>query len=186
MTGRHPFVHDLVVDGMLHGAVVRPPAVGAALVDVDEASIKSIPGARVVRIRDFLAVVAPTEWDAMSAARALKARWSEASALVGDGGVRAWMNAGPFEADESLVKKGDAKAVLAGARKRLSAEYYWPMHSHASMGPSCAVADVRDGKATIWSASQATHRFRETIARLSACRATRCASSISTAPAATA
>jgi CO/xanthine dehydrogenase Mo-binding subunit len=33
------------------------------------------------------------------------------------------------------------------------------------MGPSCAIADVRDGKATIWSASQATHRFRETIGR---------------------
>src|SRR5262249_31770810 len=46
------------------------------------------------------------------------------------------------------------------------AEYYWPMHSHASMGPSCAIADVGKGKATIWSASQATHRFRETIARL--------------------
>ena len=76
------------------------------------------------------------------------------------------MKAGPFESDESLVKKGDAKAALAGAAKRLSAEYYWPMQSHASMGPSCAIADVREGKATIWSASQATHRFRATISRL--------------------
>ncbi len=75
------------------------------------------------------------------------------------------MRAGPF-VDETLVSKGDAKAALASAGKRLSGEYYWPMHSHASMGPSCAVADVRDGKATIWSASQATHRFRETISRL--------------------
>src|SRR6476646_9628827 len=39
------------------------------------------------------------------------------------------------------------------------------MQSHGSMGPSCAVADVRDGKATVWSASQATHRFRETISQ---------------------
>jgi CO/xanthine dehydrogenase Mo-binding subunit len=39
------------------------------------------------------------------------------------------------------------------------------MQSHGSMGPSCAVADVREGKATVWSASQATHRFRETISR---------------------
>jgi len=166
ITGRHTFVHDLVVDGMLHGAVVRPPTVGGKLVDVDEASIKSIPGARVVRIRDFLGVVAATEWDAMSAARALKARWSDGAALLGDTAVRQWMRAGPFEADETLVKRGDAKAALAGATKRLSAEYYWPMQSHASLGPSCAVADVRDGKATIWSASQATHRFRETISRL--------------------
>jgi CO/xanthine dehydrogenase Mo-binding subunit len=166
VTGAHKFVHDVVVDGMLHGAVLRPAAVGAALVDVDESSIRSIPGARVVRIKDFLGVVAATEWDAMSAARALKASWRGGTALVGDGAVRQWMKAGPFEADESLVKKGDAKAALAGAPKRLAAEYYWPMQSHASMGPSCAVADVRDGKATIWSASQATHRFRLTVAKL--------------------
>ena len=166
VTGRHPFVHDLVIDGMLHGAVIRPPTVGATLIDVDEASITSITGTRVVRVRDFLGVVATSEWDAMAAARALRARWSDTTTLIGDAGVRAWMRAGPFEADELLAKKGDAPAVLAAAGKRLTAEYYWPMQSHASLGPSCAIADVRDGKATIWSASQATHRFRETIARL--------------------
>ena len=47
----------------------------------------------------------------------------------------------------------------------MTAEFYWPVQSHASLGPSCAIADVRDGKATIWSASQATHRFRETISK---------------------
>ena len=166
VSGRHRFVHDIAIDGMLHGAVVRPPAVGATLVDVDESSIGSIPGTRVVRVRDFLGVVATSEWDAMTAARALHARWSDAGTLVGDAGVRAWMRAGPFESDETLVSKGDAAAALARDGKRLSAEYYWPMQSHASLGPSCAIADVRDGKATIWSASQATHRFRDTIARL--------------------
>jgi len=62
VTGGHKFVHDIVVDGMLHGAVVRPPTIGATLADVDESSIRSIPGARVVRIKDFLGVVANTEW----------------------------------------------------------------------------------------------------------------------------
>ena len=74
------------------------------------------------------------------------------------------MRAGPFEGDETLVKKGDAKQALADAKK-VAAEFYWPVQSHASLGPSCAIADVRDGKATVWSASQATHRFRETISR---------------------
>ena len=163
--GRHKFVHDIVVDGMVHGAVVRPASVGARPVDVNEASIRSIPGARIVRINDFLAVVATSEWDAMAAARALKVRWSEGTGLIGDDGVREWMRAGT-STDEVLVQKGDAKAALAASGKRISAEYYWPMHSHASMGPSCAIADVGKGKTTIWSASQATHRFRETIARL--------------------
>ena len=164
VAGRHVFVHDFKIDGMLHGRVVRPPAVGAKLATVDEASISAIPGARVVRINDFVAVVAASEWDAISAARMLKAQWSEPAPLLGAGAVREWMRSGPFEADETLVKKGDARQALANANK-VNAEFYWPMQSHGSMGPSCAVADVRDGKATIWSASQATHRFRETIAK---------------------
>jgi len=164
VAGHHVFVHDFKIDGMLHARVVRPPAVGAKLSAVDEASISAIPGARVVRINDFVAVVAASEWDAISAARMLKAQWSEPASLLGAGAVRQWMRSGPFDADETLVKKGDARQVLAAARK-INAEFYWPMQSHGSMGPSCAVADVRDGKATIWSASQATHRFRETIAK---------------------
>lgn len=163
VAGRHTYIHDFKVDGMLHGRVVRPPSVGAKLVAVDEASIKAIPDARVVRIKDFLAVVAVNEWDAVSAARILKTRWSDSAALIGTAAVRGWMRAGPFEADQTLVNKGDPRRVLETG-KRVSAEFYWPMQSHASMGPSCAIADVRAGKATVWSASQATHRFRETIA----------------------
>lgn len=164
VTGRHVFVHDFRVDGMLHARVVRPPSVGAAVIAVDDASVGAIPGARVVRARDFVAVVADSEWDAVSAARILKVQWSDATTLIGAGAVRAALRAGPFAGDETLVKKGDAKGALAGAKK-IAAEFYWPLQSHAAMGPSCAIADVRDGKATIWSASQATHRFRETIAR---------------------
>lgn len=165
VTGRHTYVHDVKIDRMLHGRVLRPPAVGAKLVAVDEASIRTIPGVRVVRINDFLGVVAPDEWDAIAAVRMLKATWANGAPLIGNGAVREWLRAGPFESDEVLSHKGDAKAALAEA-KRITGEYYWPLQSHASIGPSCAVADVGDGRAVIWSASQATHRFRETIARL--------------------
>jgi CO/xanthine dehydrogenase Mo-binding subunit len=166
VTGRHVFVHDFKVDGMLHGRVLRPASVGARVKEVDESSIRDIAGARAIRINDFVAVVAANEWAAISAARKLKVTWSDERALIGDEGVRAWLRAGPFEADEFVLKKGDSKEAFSGAAKRVAAEYYWPMQSHGSMGPSCAIADVRDGKATIWSASQATHRFRETIARV--------------------
>jgi CO/xanthine dehydrogenase Mo-binding subunit len=166
VTGRHVFMHDFKVDRMLHGRVLRPASVGAKLIAVDESSIKDVKGARVVRVNDFVGVLAADEWAAISAAKKLKLNWSDERSLIGHDGVRAWMRAGPFESDEFLVRKGDSKQALAGAAKRVSGEYYWPMQSHGSMGPSCAVADVRDGKATIWSASQATHRFRLTIARV--------------------
>jgi CO/xanthine dehydrogenase Mo-binding subunit len=165
VTGTHIFVHDVKVPGMLHGRVVRPAAVGATLVSVDESSIASIRGARVVRVGSFVGVVAPDEWDAVNAAQKLKVTWSDARTLVTDAGVPEWMRNGPFLADESLTKKGDAKAALASA-DRIAASYYWPLQTHGSMGPSCAVADVREGGATIWTASQATHRFRPTFAKI--------------------
>ena len=164
VSGRHRFLHDFKLDGMLHARVIRAPANGANLVEVDEASINTIPGAKIVRVKNLLAVVANDEWDAVCAARLVKAKWSEATPLIGSDGVRDWLRNGPFESEETLVKKGDARQALASAKK-VSAEFYWPVQSHASLGPSCAVADVRDGKATVWSASQATHRFHETIAK---------------------
>ncbi|HSC97936.1 MAG TPA: molybdopterin cofactor-binding domain-containing protein, partial [Casimicrobiaceae bacterium] len=88
VTGRHKFVHDVKVDGMLHARMIRPPAIGAKLLDVDEGSIRAIPGARVVRVANLLAVVADDEWDALSAARMLEARWSEGVPLVGSEAVR--------------------------------------------------------------------------------------------------
>ena len=47
----------------------------------------------------------------------------------------------------------------------MAASYFWPMQSHASIGPSCAVADVRADEATVWTASQGTHGNRNTFAR---------------------
>lgn len=165
-TGRHLYVHDFKLPGMLHGRVVRPPAVGAELEEVDEASIRDIPGARVVRQKSFLGVVAPEEWDAVRAAQMLKAKWAPRADLVGHDAVRDWMRAGPFQADETLTKKGDARAGIARGATRLVAEYYWPVQTHGSIGPSCAVADVRAGEATIWTASQQTHRIRPAFANL--------------------
>src|SRR4029078_8662363 len=68
MTGRHVYVHDVRVDGMLHGRVVRPASIGAKLTALDDSGLRDIPGARVVRKGDWLAVVADREEDAVRAA----------------------------------------------------------------------------------------------------------------------
>jgi nicotinate dehydrogenase subunit B len=74
VTGRHRYLHDLTLPGMLHARVIRPPALGAGLVSVDESSIAAIGGSRVVRIQNFLAVVAEREWDAVRAARCVQSQ----------------------------------------------------------------------------------------------------------------
>jgi CO/xanthine dehydrogenase Mo-binding subunit len=166
LTARHTYVQDHRVDGMLHARVVRPPAIGAHLLDVDAGSIAAIPGARVVRVKDFLAVVAPREWDAVRAMRALQARWSDATTLAGSDALFKTVRDTPVAREEVLRATAEPVPAAVDGLRVLQATYHWPIQSHASIGPSCAVADIRDGGGTVWTASQNTHRSRRSFARL--------------------
>ena len=80
--GVFEFVHNVRVPGMLHGRVVRPPAVGAALVSVDESSIRDLPGVvKVVVKKNFVGVVCAKPWQAIQAAEKLKATRRQAPGL---------------------------------------------------------------------------------------------------------
>ena len=165
-TGLHVYMHDFKLAGMLHGRAIRPPAVGAKLLAFDEASLAGIPAARVVRLKDFLGIVAEDEWAAIRAAQALKASWSEVQELPGSDGLEQYVRTSAVDHDETVAKRGEAKAALASAAPRFAASYFWPAQSHASMGPSCAIADVSADHATIWTSSQATHKFRAAFAHI--------------------
>ncbi len=164
-TGTSTYVHDFTLPGMQHARVIRPPAIGATLISVDEASVQNLPGVKVVRIKNFLAVVGEDEWTTVRAARALRAQWSEWSGLPAQGKLAETLRADPGITDESLVTKGAPVAPRPQNAKTLAASYFWPMQSHASLGPSCAVADVRADAATVWAASQGTHDNQTTFAR---------------------
>src|SRR2546429_560545 len=163
--GTAAYVHDFTLPGMQHARVIRAPAIGATLVAVDEDSVKSLPGVKVVRINNFLAVVADDEWTAVRAARDLRAQWSESSPLPAQDKLVETLQADPGITDQTLVAKGTAVSPQPQNVKTLAASYFWPMQSHASLGPSCAVADVRADEATVWTASQDTHDDRATFAR---------------------
>lgn len=165
VTGQFTYMQDFRVDGMLHGRVVRPPAIGAHLQHVDDASVASVPGlVKVVRQSDFLGVVASTEWGAISAARQLKATWSEWAELPDENKIWEHVRATKVTKDDVTSNVGDAEATIAQAKRKLSATYDFAIHTHGSIGPSCAVARIDDGKLTCWSASQATHRLRKQLA----------------------
>ncbi|MEA2913676.1 MAG: nicotinate dehydrogenase subunit [Bradyrhizobium sp.] len=163
--GTATYVQDFALPGMQHARVIRPPAIGATLVSVDEDSVKSLAGVRVVRIENFLAVVADDEWTAVRAARALRAQWSEAAGLPAQDKLAETLRTTPGITDQALVTKGTAVSPLPPNARTLAASYFWPMQSHASLGPSCAVADVRADEARVWTASQGMHDNRVTFAR---------------------
>lgn len=163
--GTATYVHDFTVPGMQHARVIRPPAIGATLTSVDEHSVKHLPGVKVVRIKDFLAVVAEDEWTTVRAASALRAQWSEWSGLPEQDKLAEMLRSDPGITDQGLVTKGELVTPRPQDAKTLTASYFWPMQSHASLGPSCAVADVRTDAATIWTASQGIHDNQTTYAR---------------------
>lgn len=168
VTGHHRYLQDLVLPGMLHARVIHPPALGATLERVDESSIAGIGGARVVRIQSFLAVVAEREWDAVRAARALRAQWSGGGGLPDHAREFDLMRAGRIERDQEVARRGDLSALSAPppGMRTLRASYRWPMQTHGSIGPSCGVADVRPDRVTVWSSSQNVHGLQNTFSRV--------------------
>jgi nicotinate dehydrogenase subunit B len=168
-TGQFEFVHNVRVPGMVHGAVVRPPSVGATLVSVDEGSVLSMPGVlKVVVRKNFVGVVAEKPWQAAQAASRLKAAWTAGAALPSQREFYDHLRRQPSR-DAYVVKSADADEMLAKATtsgRVVKATYFHPYQMHGSMGTSCAVADVRDGKATIWSPTQSAYPTRSGAAML--------------------
>jgi CO/xanthine dehydrogenase Mo-binding subunit len=166
VTGQFEFVHNVKVPGMLHGRVVRPPEVGATVGNVDEGSIRDLPGVvKVVVKGNFVGVVAQKPWQAMQAAERLKVNWNQGTALQPQAELYAGLRRQPAR-DTLLVDSGDVDANLKAATTVLRSTYLHPYQMHGSMGSSCAVADVQADKATIWSATQSAYPTRNTSAML--------------------
>jgi CO/xanthine dehydrogenase Mo-binding subunit len=160
-------IADVKVPGMLHARVIRTPVAGGLAEKVDESSIKHIKGAKVVREKNFLAVVAPREWDAVQAARALKVTWSASPKPFPEfDKLHEHIKQAPTKKRSEDIKNGDVNAALNSGLKVVEAEYLWPFQSHASMGPASAVADVKADKITIWTGSQKPHYARDGVAAL--------------------
>jgi nicotinate dehydrogenase subunit B len=168
VTGRFTYMQDFRVPGMLHGRVVRPPAIGATLESVDEGSIKDVAGViKVVREGNFLGVVAESEWGAIKAAQKLKASWSKSQTLPDAAKLWDEVRASKVVKDEVTSNVGNSvEAIAQAGAKTLKATYDFAIHTHGSIGPSCAVAEFKDGKLTSWSASQATHSLRKQLATM--------------------
>ncbi len=176
-TGELTFVHDMRVPGMLHGRVVRPPYAGAdhgdfvgnLLQSVDESSIAHIPGIKaVVVIRDFIGIVAEREEHAEQAAHELKVVWKDWPGLPDLSNIENALRANPSTPRE-LINEGNIDEALQEGGVELSRTYIWPYQMHASIGPSCAVADWSTSehyKLSVWAGTQNPHVLRADLARL--------------------
>ena len=164
VTGEFTYVHDVRVPGMLHARVIRPDDHGARIASVDDTAAKQVSGyVQTVRKGDFLAVVARNEWAAIKAANAIRVTWTAGTGLPDKATVFAEWRKRPIAKEEVTQNVGDAKAALDGSAQRIKATYDFAVQTHATIGPSCAVADFKDGKLTVWTSSQATHSMQHEL-----------------------
>jgi nicotinate dehydrogenase subunit B len=159
------FVHDMAPAGVKHARVVRQPRRGAQLKSIDEVAIRRATRDRVELVRDgdFLAVVADDETVAMQAVDVVRRHcvWEAGVAIPADAGEPAFLMAQPSK--DRAIESGAAPSATAA--RTLEATYSRPFIAHASLAPSCALAQFADGRLTVWSHAQGVYQLRNSIAR---------------------
>src|SRR5262249_11813130 len=154
---------DVKVPGMVHARNVKPPFAGAKLLNIDESSVKNIPGLiKVVSKGNYVAVVCEREEQAINAARQLKVNWQKPATA-------------PFPSSEDLFKYmrsatptssprpttvGNLDAAMASAAKVVEADYEVPFQGHTAIGPAHALADPSNGQMTIYSNDMKSYGMR--------------------------
>jgi nicotinate dehydrogenase subunit B len=165
VSGGVAYVQDVRLPGMLFGRISRPPSYRAELVSFDEDRAKKLPGViAVVHDGRFLGVVAEREEQAIAARDELAraATWHEVSSLPPPDDVYEYLKSLPTE-DYVVSSKG--AGTPPKAHQSLSATITRPYTAHASIGPSCAIAQFSNGELTIWTHSQGVFPLRRDLAK---------------------
>ena len=159
VTGGIAYVQDIRLPGMVHGRIVRPPRPGSKLDSVDIAAVQAMPGVvAVVRDGSFLGVVAEREEQAIKARQALieSAKWTLGPELPDPAKIYDVLLALPAE---DTVISNKQEPVPDGATV-IEATYRKPYMAHASIGPSCAVAEFKNSEMTVWTHSHGIFPLR--------------------------
>jgi CO/xanthine dehydrogenase Mo-binding subunit len=156
--GRAAYVHDMTLPGMLHARLLRGPSAYSRLVSLPAAPA----GTEILRDGSFAAVVAAREEDAIGAAKKLRAKavWSDAPAVPDD--IHSWLKSNVTE--NNVAKEKADPAAKARGVKRVQAEYRKPFIAHGSIGPSCALAQMKGDTIEVWSHTQGIFGLRQEIA----------------------
>ncbi len=165
LTGGPAFIQDLRLPGMLHARVIRAASHGSRL-DVDPAAIAAVPASlKVVRNGRFVAVLGKSQWQVIKAMRALQVGPTKVTITFPDPkAVSEALLTSKDQKDEVLVDR--RSTAPAGAGAEIVARYSRPYLMHASLGPSCAVAQFQDGVLTVWTHTEGVFVLRKCLAEL--------------------
>lgn len=161
--GQPAFIHDMVVDGVTHARVVRQPRRGAMLESIDESAIKRAARGSIEILRDgnFLAILGSNE------------QVVEAAAVAADKAVT-WKGVEPLNPQQQeaawLRQRPSIDRTVGAPEQNATGAAYEAIYSrghlaHASIAPSCALAEFRDGHLTVWTHAQGVFPLRASLAQ---------------------
>jgi CO/xanthine dehydrogenase Mo-binding subunit len=161
----HPrFIHDQALPEMLHGRVLRPEIPSAQLVELHEDAARGVAGlVAIVRDGNFAGVVSETEDGAEAALQALRkgAAWSARETLPDENALAQWLKSQPME---STVIDKKAAPDTGSKSRTLRRQYTRPYIAHASIAPSCAMAQWSGDRVHVWTHSQGVYLLRTDLA----------------------
>jgi isoquinoline 1-oxidoreductase len=164
VTGRAKYAADLGLAGVLHARIVRPPCHGATLKSADTSAVASIPGARVVRDGDFIAVLHEHPDVADRALALVKAEFDRPAPTVDDATIFDHLVGsapqGQVVSESGNLQQGEALATAVFERTYLNSYV-----AHATIETHSAVAKYEHDKVTVWASTQAPFGVQNQVAQ---------------------
>lgn len=161
----HPrFIHDQVLPGVLHGRVLRSGMAGAKLANLPEQAARALAGViDVIRDGNFVGLISESEASAEAGLKILRreAAWSSGEKLPDENGITEWLKTQPI--DTTVIDTRTASAS-AGTKRSIRRQYTRPYLAHASIAPSCAMAQWAGERVHVWTHSQGVYLLRADLA----------------------
>jgi isoquinoline 1-oxidoreductase subunit beta len=169
LTGKQIYGADVKLPGMLNASIKASPVFGGKVKSIDARKAEAMPGVKkIVRVGDSaVAVIADTWWHANTAVDALHIEWDAGEdAKVSSASIDAMLKEG-LGAEQTFVhnKRGDSKAAIVGAAKRIEAIYDYPFQNHACMEPMNTTALYTPDRCEVWCPTQSGHQAIEAVAK---------------------
>lgn len=169
ITGKHVYVSDIKLPGMLYGKVLRAPSYGAKLLEADTTKASSIPGVTVVKDGNFVGVAAPDLRTAGKALQSINAKWEERKGQPSNENIFDWLVQDAVRTDGGRNPgdiKGDIERGLKEADFKHSKTYNIHYIAHVPLEPRAAVAEWVDGKLTVWTGTQRPFGVQQELAEV--------------------
>ena len=169
ITGKHTYVSDMKLPGMLYGKVLRAPSYGANLIDADLTQAKNIPGVIVVKDGDFVGVAAVDLKTATKALQSINAKWEEKKDQPSNSNIFEYLLKNPSGEGggrNSGTTSGNVEQGLTEAEFKHAVTYNIHYIAHVPLEPRAAVAEWVDGKLTAWTGTQRPFGVQEELAQV--------------------